>query len=154
MKKRSTLAPLAMTAYFLLAFYIYGATVMEVFVYYPAWRHIHSDWITFKKLVDSLIIPRYVVPTMLVYIPLVTMFWHRSKALPVWTIWASLAGYIIPTVSTVMVQLPLQFKLEEGFDQALYEKLIWTDLYYRQIAAFLGFMLSGYMLFRVLRQAD
>ncbi|MDX2190872.1 MAG: hypothetical protein SFY32_13515 [Bacteroidota bacterium] len=154
MKKQSNISALAMTAYFLLAFYIYGATVMEVFVYYPSWQHIHSDWITFKKLVDSLIIPRYVVPTMLVYIPLIIMFWHRSKSLPKWTIWASLVGYLIPTISTMLVQLPIQFKLEEGFDQALYEKLMWTDLYYRQIAAFFGFVLSGYMLFRVVRQAE
>ena len=41
-----------------------------------------------------------------------------------------------------------------GFDQDLYEKLMWTDLYYRQIAAFLGFVLNGYMLFRVVRQTD
>jgi hypothetical protein len=144
---------LAMSAYFLLAFYTYGATVMEVFVYYPSWQHIHSDWVEFKKLVDRLIIPRYVVPTMLIYIPLIMMFWHRSTSLPKWTIWASLIGYLIPTISTMLVQLPIQFQLEEGFDQALYEKLVWTDLYYRQIAAFLGFALSGYMLFRVIRQA-
>ena len=154
MNKQSKISALAMTAYFLLAFYIYGATVMEVFVYYPAWQHIHSDWIAFKKLVDSLIIPRYVVPTMLVYIPLIAMFWHRSKFLPKWTIWASLIGYLIPTISTILVQLPIQFKLEDGFDQSLYEKLMWTDLYYRQIAAFLVFILSGYMLYKVIRQEE
>ena len=151
MKTNNNISALAMTAYFLLAFYIYGATVMEVFVYYPSWRYIHSDWIAFKKLVDNLIIPRYVIPTILVYIPLIVMFWHRSKALPKWTIWASLIGYLIPTISTVLVQLPIQFKLEEGFDPGLYEKLMCTDLYYRQIAAFLGLVLSGYMLFRVVR---
>jgi hypothetical protein len=154
MKQQSTLAALAMTMYFILAFYIYGGTVVEVFVYYPSWQFIHSDWIAFKKSVDGLLIPRYVVPTMLVYIPLITMFWHRSAALPQWTMWASLVGYLIPTVSTVLVQLPIQFSLEEGFNQALYEKLMWTDLYYRQIAAFLGFLLSGYMLFRILRRAE
>lgn len=154
MKTNNNISALAMTAYFLLAFYIYGATVMEVFVYYPSWQYIHSDWIAFKKLVDNLIIPRYVIPTILVYIPLIVMFWHRSKAVPKWTIWVSLIGYLIPTISTMLVQLPIQFKLEEGFDQGLYEKLMWTDLYYRQIAAFLGFVLSGYMLFRVVRQTD
>ena len=154
MKTNKNISALSMTAYFILAFYIYGATVMEVFVYYPSWQHIHSDWVSFKRLVDGLIISRYVVPTMLVYIPLITMFWHRSKALPKWTIWASVVGYLIPTISTMLVQLPIQFKLEVGFDQALYEKLMWTDLYYRQIVAFLGFVLSGFMLFKVVRQAD
>jgi hypothetical protein len=105
-------------------------------------------------LVDVLIIPRYVVPTVLIYIPLVTLLWFRSTSIPRWTVWASLVGYLIPTISTVLVQLPIQFKLEEGFDQTLYEKLLWTDLYYRQIAAFLGFVLSGYMMFRVMRQAS
>lgn len=154
MKTNKNISALAMTAYFLLAFYIYGATVMEVFVYYPSWQHIHSDWVAFKKMVDVLIIPRYVVPTVLIYIPLVTLFWFRSTSIPGWTVWASLVGYLIPTISTVLVQLPIQFKLEEGFDQTLYEKLLWTDLYYRQIAAFLGFVLSGYMMFRVMRQAS
>lgn len=154
MKTNKNISALTMTAYFLLAFYIYGGTVVEVFVYYPSWQFIESDWVSFKKSVDTLLIPRYVVPTMLVYIPLITMFWHRSKALPKWTIWASLVGYIIPTISTMLVQLPIQFKLEEGFDQALYEKLMWTDLYYRQIITFLGFILNGYMLYRVMRQAN
>ena len=154
MNKHSDISALAMTFYFILAFYIYGGTVVEVFVYYPSWQFIHSDWIAFKMSVDTLLIPRYVVPTMLVYIPLITMFWHRSKALPKWTIWASLFGYLIPTISTMLVQLPIQFKLEAGFDQALYEKLMRTDIYYRQIVAFLGFVLSCYMLFRVVRQTD
>ncbi len=154
MKKNKNIAAMAMTTYFLLAFYIYGATVMEVFVYYPSWQHIHSDWVAFKKMVDSLIIPRYVVPTVLVYLPLITMIWFRSASIPKWAVWASLVGYIIPTISTVLVQLPIQFQLEEGFDQALYEKLLWTDLYYRQMAAFLGFLLSSYMLFRVMKQAS
>lgn len=153
MEKSSNISALVTTFYFILAFYIYGGTVVEVFVYYPSWQFIHSDWIAFKKSVDFLLIPRYVVPTMLIYVPLITMFWYRSNALPRWTIWASLIGYLIPTISTMLVQLPIQFKLEEGFDQALYEKLMWTDLYYRQIVAFSGFILSGYMLFMVIRPA-
>lgn len=146
---KNNIAAIATTFYFLLAFYIYGGTVVEVFVYYPSWQFIHTDWIAFKKSVDGLLIPRYVVPTMLIYIPLIIMFWHRSKAIPKWTIWASLIGYIIPTISTMLVQLPIQFKLEEGFDRLLYQKLLWTDFYYRQIVAFVGFILSAYMLFRV-----
>lgn len=142
-----------MTLYFLLAFYIYGGTVVEVFVYYPSWPFIQSDWVAFKKSVDELLIPRYVVPTVLVYIPLCLLFWYRSRALPRWTIWAALISYLIPTISTLFIQLPIQFKLEEGFDPALYEQLVWTDLYYRQIVAFLGFVLSGYMLFRVMQQS-
>ena len=134
-----------------LGFYVYGATVLEVFVYYPAWAHIHSDWVGFKVLVDRLIIPYYVVPCFLVLIPSVLMFWHRPAVIPRWSVWAALVLLFIPTVSTLAIQLPIQFKLEEGFDPVLYQKLRSTDLIYRQIAAFLGFLLNGWMLLRVMQ---
>jgi hypothetical protein len=134
-----------------LGFYIYGATVLEVFVYYPAWIHIKNDWVAFKILVDQLIIPLYVVPCFLVLIPSVMMFWYRPASIPRWSVWAALILLLIPTVSTLAIQLPIQLALEKGFDQTLYEKLRSTDLLYRQIAAFAGFVLNGWMLLRVLQ---
>jgi hypothetical protein len=136
-----------------LGFYIYGATVLEVFVYYPAWIYIKNDWISFKLLVDKLIIPYYVVPCFLVLIPAIMMFWYRPGSIPRWSVWAALILLLIPTISTLAIQLPIQFKLEEGFNQELYDKLRSTDLIYRQIAAFLGFVLNGWMLFRVLQNS-
>jgi hypothetical protein len=137
-----------------LGFYIYGATVLEVFVYYPAWVHIKNDWITFKALVDRLIIPYYVVPCFLVIIPSVMMFWYRPSSIPRWSVWAALILLLIPTISTLAIQLPIQFKLEEGFDQLLYEKLRSTDLIYRQIAAFLGFALNWWMLLKIVEKSE
>lgn len=133
-----------------LGFYIYGATVLEVFIYYPSWPYITGGWRAFKQSVDELIIPLYVVPTFLVYIPAVLMFWFRPVAIPRWMIWASLILLLIPTISTLLIQLPIQFSLEAGFDPVTYERLRYTDLWYRQPAAFAGVLLNGWMLLRIL----
>lgn len=153
MKTNNNITNWVTTLRIALGFYIYGATVLEVFVYYPAWVHIKSDWINFKVLVDKLIIPYYVVPCFLVLIPSIMMFWYRPSSIPRWSVWAALILLLIPTISTLAIQLPIQFKLEQGFDQLLYEKLRSTDLVYRQIAAFLGFVLNGWMLLKVVKSS-
>jgi len=135
-----------------LGFYIYGATVIEVFVYYPSWKYITGGWVAFKVSIDRLIIPLYVVPTFLAFIPAILMFWFRPVVISRWMVWASLVLMIIPTVSTLLIQLPIQFSLERGFDQAAYERLRSTDLIYRQIAAFAGVILNGWMFLRLFKR--
>lgn len=135
-----------------LGFYIYGATVLEVFVYYPAWKHISGGWIPFKVMIDQLIIPLYVVPCFLVLIPATLMLWYRHSSIPKWQVWAYLISLLIPTISTLAIQLPIQLQLENGFDQGLYERLRSTDLIYRQVAAFFGFIINGWTLLLVTRE--
>lgn len=137
--------------YFILAFYTYGATVVEVFVYYPSWIHIHDDWTSFKQGVDMRLITLYVIPTFLIYIPLVIMFWHRFSAIPKWAVWVSLILFSIPAISTFLLQLPIQLQLAEGWDESLYNKLIESRWPTRQIWALLSFILNGYLLFRILK---
>jgi hypothetical protein len=134
-----------------LGFYIYGATVIEVFVYYPSWPYITGGWEGFKQSIDRLIIPLYVVPAFLVFIPAVLMFWFRPVTIPRWAVWASLVLLLIPTISTLAIQLPIQLDLEKGFDLAAYYRLRSTDLVYRQIAAFLGVVLNVWMVLRLFK---
>lgn len=137
--------------YFVLAFYTYGATVVEVFVYYPSWRHIHDDWISFKRGVDIRLISLYVVPTFLIYVPLLTMFWHRLIIIPKWAVWVALILFTIPAISTFILQLPIQLQLAKGWDESLYNTLMIARWPTRQIWALLSFIFNGYLLFRIIK---
>ena len=140
-------------SYFILSFYMYGATVVEVFVYYPSWIHIHDNWIAFKQGVDLRLIILYVIPTNLLLIPLIIMFWYRIKAIPKWAIWVSLILFVIPLVSTFLLQLPIQLQLAKGWDKSLYHTLISSEWLTRQIWTLLGFILNGFMLLLVMKSA-
>lgn len=132
-----------------LGFYLYGATVMDVFVYYPSWPLITGGWLSFKASVDQHIIPLYVVPFFLVLVPAVLMFWYRPVVVPRWMVWSSLILLLMPLVATVLIQLPIQFTLTKGFNQAVYDRLIRTDYVYREGPVGLGVLLNGWMLLRV-----
>jgi len=137
--------------YFVLAFYTYGATVVEVFVYYPSWIHIHDDWVSFKQGVDIRLISLYVVPTFLLYIPLIAMFWHRLAEIPKWAVWLAFVLFSIPAISTFLLQLPIQLQLAKGWDESLYNTLMTARWPTRQIWALLSFLFNGYLLFRIIK---
>lgn len=144
LEKQKNIAAWTTTIRIALGFYIYGATVLEVFVYYPAWQHISGGWIPFKVMIDQLIIPFYVVPCFLVLIPATLMFWYGHSNIHRWQVWAYLITLLIPTISTMTIQLPIQLELENGFDQELYRRLRSTDLVYQWIAAFFGVVINGW----------
>ena len=137
--------------YFILAFYIYGATVVEVFVYYPSWEHIHDDWTAFKQGIDSRLIPLYVVPTFLLFIPLVMMLWYRFPTISWWAIWVQIILFSIPAIATFIIQLPIQMQLAEGWNPELYDTLMKKRWPTRQLWALLSFLFNGWLLYQVLK---
>jgi len=140
--------------YFVLSFYVYGATVVEVFVYYPSWIHVVNNWIPFKQGVDFRLICLYVIPTFLLYIPLTLMFWFRFDVIPKWAIVISILFFSIPAISTFMFQLPIQMQLARGWDKELYFSLVSHEWITRQIWVLLSFILNIWMLFKIFNQIN
>jgi len=58
---------------------------------------------------------------------LVLQLWHRPKAVSVKLVWASLVCTIIPWLSSVFIQIPMQTELGIGKNDELLQKLIASD---------------------------
>lgn len=116
------------TLFFALAFYGFGAGMMDSFAMYPSWRMVGAnEFAAFHQVAGSRIQLVFVLPLLVMTIFLVLLFWHRPIAIPRQLLWVALICTIIPWVSSAFIQIPIQTKLDQGKDDALLAKLFITD---------------------------
>jgi hypothetical protein len=114
--------------FFGLAFYAFGAAMMDHFVVYHIWRFVgDAEFVRMHIEAGSRIVPVFVVPTLIMTIFLVLLFWHRPRAVSRTLVWIGLFCCIVPWLSTAFIQIPMQIKLDQGRDSQLVEMLIVTD---------------------------
>jgi hypothetical protein len=77
------------------------------------------------------------------------MVWFRPQSIPAWSVWLVIALQLVLWVSSVTIQIPIQFKLEaQGLSIPLVDHLIVTNLWLRRVpniitaAIFLWMMLT------------
>jgi hypothetical protein len=120
---------------FALVFYGTGAAVMESFVNYASWHLIGpEEFVAYHRFISPRVLTFLVAPLLLGTAFTILMLWSRPDGIPVWAVWAAIAAQAVVWVSTVTIQLPIQFQLsDQGLSVALVERLIATNFWLRRI---------------------
>jgi hypothetical protein len=135
---------------FALVFYANGAGAIEGFVNYSSWHLIGAaEFVTFHKFLTPRVLAFLVAPTALAAVFSILMLWFRPQSIPAWSVWLVIALQLVLWVSSVTIQIPIQFKLEaQGLSIPLVDHLIVTNLWLRRVpniitaAIFLWMMLT------------
>ncbi len=120
---------------FALVFYGTGAAVIEGFVNYASWPLIGAEeFIAYHRFISPRVLAFLVAPLLLGTVFTVLMLWSRPAAIPAWAVWVAIATQAVVWVSTVAIQLPIQFQLtEQGRSVELIERLIQTNFWLRRV---------------------
>ncbi|HMO40384.1 MAG TPA: hypothetical protein PKC76_01825 [Saprospiraceae bacterium] len=155
MTNNNKISSIVFAVYILLAFYAFGGSMVNSFVGYPTWRWVGAnEFPKFHQVDSSLIIPFFVVPTFLTFIPLILLFWFRPMIISKWLVGLALLFKLIAVVSTITIQIPIQIELDKRFSLELIERLISTDLIYRKIPMILLAITNFIMLYKVVKHTN
>ncbi len=114
--------------FFGLAFYTFGASMMDSFVVYHTWRFVgDAEFVKMHIASGSRIVPFFVIPTLVMTVFLILQFWHRPKSVSRTLVWIALFSTIIPWLSSAFIQIPMQIELDKGKNEELLNLLIVTD---------------------------
>jgi hypothetical protein len=114
--------------FFMLSFYGFGAGVLDSFAMYHSWLFVgEAEFATMHQEAGARIISFYVLPLVVCTIFNVLLFWYRPAALPKSLVWIAFSALLTVWLSSVFIQIPIQFQLDHGKDTALLNKLILTD---------------------------
>lgn len=120
---------------FALVFYTNGAGFIEGFVNYSSWHLIGEDeFIAYHQFISPRVLAFLVAPGLLSTAFTILMLWSRPVAIPAWAVWTAIAAQTVVWVSTVTIQVPIQFQLREhGLSVELIERLIETNFWLRRV---------------------
>lgn len=122
-------------AAFAFVFFANGAASVESFVNYPSWPLIGADEFTqFHRFIGPRVIAFLVAPALIGTALTILMLWLRPRAVPLWAVWVAIVLQVVNWVSTVAIQLPIQFELTaNGLSVPLIERLIETSFWLRRV---------------------
>jgi hypothetical protein len=102
-------------AIFALVFYIVGASFVQSFVSYPAWREVGAnEFKAYYHVVSSRIVRIMVLPGVLEILATVALLWLRPRVVPRWLVVLALVLNLVRFVSTAMIQLRVREQLDSG----------------------------------------
>jgi len=138
---------------FSLVFYGMGASFVESFVNYPTWKMIGpNEFRGFHQALSPLILQFMVFPLVVTTVLTALLLWFRPSAIPRWAICLALVLQIVTWISTVTIQLPIQFALSsDGLSIPAIEQLITTNFWFRRIPALINSGLFFWMMLVLLR---
>ena len=138
---------------FALVFYDMGASFVESFVNYPTWRLIGaSEFRAYHQALSPLVIGYMVIPLIITTILTMLLVWFRPAPVARWAIWLAVVLQLIPWVSTVAIQFPIQVQLSrDGLSLPLIERLIVTNWWLRKVPQIINGLLFLWMMSLLLR---
>lgn len=138
---------------FALVFYGVGASFVESFVNYPTWRLIGAnEFRAYHQTLGPLVIGYMVIPILITTLLTVLLLWFRPAPIPRWAIWLAIVLQLIPWVSTVAIQLPIQVQLSrDGLSLPLLERLIFTNWWLRKVPQIINAVLFFWLMSLLLR---
>ena len=138
---------------FALVFYGMGASFVESFINYPTWRLIGAnEFRAYHQTLGPLVIGYMVIPLLITTLLTVLLLWFRPAPIPRWAIWLAVVLQLIPWVSTVAIQLPIQFQLSrDGLSLPLIERLIFTNWWLRKVPQIINALLFLWLMSLLLR---
>ncbi|MGI8919011.1 MAG: hypothetical protein ACR2H6_10450 [Pyrinomonadaceae bacterium] len=140
---------------FALVFYGTGASFVESFVNYPTWRLIGAnEFREYHQALSPLVIGYMVIPMLITTILTMLLLWFRPVLIPQWAIWLAVVLQLIPWVSTVAIQLPIQVQLSSnGLSLPLIERLIFTNWWFRKVPQIINTFLFLWLMSLLLRRS-
>ena len=154
MKSQSRVSSLVFTVYITVSFYVLGGSMVNALVGYPTWHHVGADeFARFHQADSARIVPVFVMFFLFSFVPQILLLWFRPQPVAKWLVVLALACNGINLVSTMAIQIPIQLQLDQGYSEALIDRLIATDLIFRRTTISLIGILNAVMLYRVVRQA-
>jgi len=142
-------------AFIIITFYTTGAGFVESLVNYPLWHIVGPSevWTTYHIALGPKIIAVLAIPALLLQLTTnVLLLVFRPAILPKWTAWITLIILLVAVVSSAVIQIPIQAKLDSGYTKELVDYLIDTDLYLRVWMSVLRAVIIAYMLSLVVRR--
>ncbi|BCS33945.1 hypothetical protein TBR22_A31730 [Luteitalea sp. TBR-22] len=143
-------------AAFFLVCYGTGAAFIESFVNYASWHLIGAgEFVAYHQFISPRVLAFLVLPLLLGTAFTALMLWSRPAAIPAWSVWAALATQAVVWISTVTIQVPIQFQLSEhGRSIELLDRLITTNFWLRRIPYGVCAALFLWMAARVMRTSE
>lgn len=138
-----------LTAFIVLTFYSLGAGYLESFVNYPLWHIIGPTdrWVAYHEALGPRVVVVLAIPAIaLSLIANALLLRFRPPVVPTWTVAATLALLVVGSVSTFAIQIPIQVRLDAGYDRATVDHLISSSLWLRELTGGLRAAIAGYML--------
>lgn len=120
--------------FIILAFYSLGAGLIESFVNYPLWYLLGTTdvWTRYHQGLSAWIIPLLAFPTLLFQLIVnVLLIFFRPAAVSRASVYFSLVLLLVVIISSLVIQIPIQFQLSQGYSRELVDRLIVTDLWMR-----------------------
>lgn len=120
--------------FIIFSFYSIGAGFVESLANYPVWHIIGpSDvWVNYHVLLGSKIIVVLAIPALLLQLVTnILLVIFRPASVPKWTVLLTLLLLLIAIISSAFIQIPIQVKLDSGYNQTMVDRLINTDLILR-----------------------
>jgi len=138
---------------FALVFYGMGASFVESFVNYPTWRLIGAnEFRAYHQALGPRIIGYMVIPMLITTLLTVLLLWFRPAPIPQWAIWLAVVLQLIPWVSTVAIQFPIQVQLSrDGLSLPLIDRLIFTNWWLRKVPQIINAFLFLWLMSLLLR---
>lgn len=139
---------------FALVFYGTGASFVESFVNYPTWRLIGAnEFRAYHQTLSPLVIGYMVIPMVITTLLSVFLLWFRPDTIPQWAIWLAVVLQLIPCVSTVAIQFPIQVQLSrDGLSLPLIERLMFTNWWLRKVPQIINASLFLWLMSLLLRR--
>jgi hypothetical protein len=134
-----------------LTFYTFGAGIIDNHVIYRTMPVVgENEFVAFRAVFTPRIVAFLVVPLVLRFVFSVLLLWLRPAAIRVWHVGLFLFFQTVAFISTLTVQLPIQFELDKGKNPELIQKLI-DSIWLRTTMSFAGAAIMLWMMFRVIR---
>ena len=149
MANKSDLKRWSFVSFVVVSFYSIGAGMIESMVNYPLWHIIGpSDvWRPYHLALGPKIILYLAIPALLFQLLTnILIIVYKPISLPKWTTWTSLILLIVAIVSSAVVQIPIQGRLDQGYTYELVDRLIQTDLVLRMGVGVIRGILIIYMM--------
>jgi len=154
MANKNKISTIVFSVYIFLTFYVFGGGIVNSLVAYRTWRAVgENEFPKFHQIDSALIIPLFVIPIFLSYIPQVLLFWFRPMIISKWMIWLAVLCSLVALISTITIQIPIQIELDKRFSLELIDRLIYTDMIYRKIPMILMAAINFLMLFKVVKHS-
>lgn len=155
-EQRSSFTALLLLLFFALYFYRFGASNIEGLLNYPFWRDMgpmmgNDDFMSLRREHLWKIFPLLVFPMLLLVLVTGALAVRGAPPVPRWVFIIALVCQLINLGSTAFIQVPIQLQLTgSGFNAALLDRLISTDLLFRKLPSVPEAILATYGLWSIL----
>ena len=139
------------TAYFLVTFYFFSTILANYLFIYPSFNKIHEHYDEYLAVFNTSTRILMTYSSVALVLTSVLLLWFRPITFPRPTIWILIVLASITTISTLFFVMPMQLSLWiSGYNEALFEKLMATSLYFQIIPNFLQILIGFWLLNRYL----